>query len=279
MAILTEQIGSIPRPASLLQAMASFQAGAISHAQLDEAYGDALRDTIARLEQTGSLVVTDGEQTKPSFATYPLSGLSNLASDGVVIPFADGHTRQLPRLTAAPFRYGVHVASYVEAARRYTQLPIKQAVISASARALLNPQEQGERRPAGIYPAIGGHQTNARLIEAGGLPGLEARPGAPAPRARLRAFALLLALSTPNHPADRSSGRNAYQECRCNCFGRMALYALFCVVIKLRSNAAALFCNPPRCPYAILKGIRDGRCRPRSLARCFVNLLVHLFQH
>jgi 5-methyltetrahydropteroyltriglutamate--homocysteine methyltransferase len=139
MAILTEQIGSIPRPASLLQAMASFQAGAISHAQLDEAYGDALRDTIARLEQTGSLVVTDGEQTKPSFATYPLSGLSNLASDGVVIPFADGHTRQLPRLTAAPFRYGVHVASYVEAARRYTQLPIKQAVISASALSLLYP--------------------------------------------------------------------------------------------------------------------------------------------
>jgi 5-methyltetrahydropteroyltriglutamate--homocysteine methyltransferase len=125
MAILTEQIGSIPRPASLLQAMASFQAGAISHAQLDEAYGDALRDTI--------------EQTKPSFATYPLSGLSNLASDGVVIPFADGHTRQLPRLTAAPFRYGVHVASYVEAARRYTQLPIKQAVISASALSLLYP--------------------------------------------------------------------------------------------------------------------------------------------
>jgi len=37
-----------------------------------------------------------------------LSGLDNLAPDGVTIPFADGHVRQLPRLTAAPFRYGVH---------------------------------------------------------------------------------------------------------------------------------------------------------------------------
>lgn len=100
-----------------------------------------MRDTIRRLEQTGSPVISDGEQTKPSFATYPLSGLTNLAPDGVVIPFADGHTRQLPRLTAGPFRYGVHASTYVEAARRYTQLPIKQAVISASALSLLYPSE------------------------------------------------------------------------------------------------------------------------------------------
>jgi 5-methyltetrahydropteroyltriglutamate--homocysteine methyltransferase len=57
---------------------------------------------ISRLEATGSPVITDGEQTKPSFATYPLVGLENLAADGVTIPFADGHTRQLPRLTRGP---------------------------------------------------------------------------------------------------------------------------------------------------------------------------------
>ena len=86
-------------------------------------------------------MITDGEQTKRSFATYPLSGLKNLAPDGVTIPFADGHVRQLPRLTAAPFRYGVHAASYLEAARRYTQAPVKQAVISASALSLLYPSQ------------------------------------------------------------------------------------------------------------------------------------------
>lgn len=141
MAISTEPIGSIPRPASLIEAILGSQAGKTSDVTLEAAYAEALRDTIRRLEQTGSPVISDGEQTKPSFATYPLSGLTNLAPDGVVIPFADGHTRQLPRLTAGPFRYGVHAATYVEAARRYTQLPIKQAVISASALSLLYPSE------------------------------------------------------------------------------------------------------------------------------------------
>jgi len=119
----------------------AFQGGKKSKSELEAAYSDAVRDTIARFEQTGSPIITDGEQAKPSFATYPLSGLTNLASDGVVIPFADGHTRQLPRLTEAPFRYGVHAATYLDAARRYTQLPLKQAVISASALSLLYPAE------------------------------------------------------------------------------------------------------------------------------------------
>lgn len=141
MPILTESIGSIPRPASLIEATLSFQTGKTSAAALEAVYAEALRDTIELLEQTGSPIITDGEQTKPSFATYPLSGLTNLAPDGVIIPFADGHTRQLPRLNAAPFRYGVHVDKYVQAARRYTKLPIKQAVISASALSLLYPAE------------------------------------------------------------------------------------------------------------------------------------------
>ena len=138
MEILTEPIGSIPRSPELLRAVAASQAQQISPAMLESAYSEALRDTIKRFEQTGSQVITDGEQTKPSFATYPLSGL-NLAPDGVTIPFADGHVRQLPRLTQGPFRYGVHAAGYVKAARGYTRLPIKQAVISASALSLLYP--------------------------------------------------------------------------------------------------------------------------------------------
>lgn len=139
MSILTEPIGSIPRPAALLAAMTGFQAGTVTAAALQDAQSEALRDTITRFEQTGSPIITDGEQTKPSFATYPLTGLTNLAPDGVIIPFADGHTRRLPSLTAGPFRYGVHAATYTKAARAYTQLPIKQAVISASALSLLYP--------------------------------------------------------------------------------------------------------------------------------------------
>jgi 5-methyltetrahydropteroyltriglutamate--homocysteine methyltransferase len=78
--------------------------GGSSPDELDQPSERALRDTIEQLEATGSPVITDEEQTKPSFATYPLVGLENLAPDGVVIPFEDGHTRQLPRLTAGPFR-------------------------------------------------------------------------------------------------------------------------------------------------------------------------------
>src|SRR5580693_977480 len=140
MTIPTEPIGSIPRPAALLQAMLAAQAGKITAAALDDAYASALRDTIERFEQTGSPVISDGEQTKPSFATYPLVGLA-LAPDGVVIPFADGHTRQLPRLTAGPFRYGQNAAGYLELALRHAQVPVKQAVISASALSLLYPQD------------------------------------------------------------------------------------------------------------------------------------------
>src|SRR5271167_1876870 len=140
MPIPTEPIGSVPRPPQLLSAMADHAAGRISDEQFHNAQAIALRETITRFEATGSPVITDGEQTKPSFATYPLSGLSNLASDGVVIPFADGHTRQLPKLTAGPFRYGVHAVTYLKAAQRFAHRPVKQAVISASALSLLYPQ-------------------------------------------------------------------------------------------------------------------------------------------
>ena len=139
MAIPTEQIGSIPRPPQLLESIKSFETGAINAQALERQYDEALRETIIRLEHTDSPVITDGEQTKPSFATYPLTGLKNLAPDGVVIPFADGHQRQLPRLTSGPFRYAIHADSYTKAALGYTKRPVKQAVISASALSLLYP--------------------------------------------------------------------------------------------------------------------------------------------
>ncbi len=139
MPIPTEPIGSIPRPSQLLSAMADHAAGRISGEQLQSVQNDALRETIARFEETGSPIITDGEQTKPSFATYPLAGLENLATDGVVIPFADGHTRQLPRLASGPFRYGTHAVSFLKAAQPFAHRPLKQAVISASALSLLYP--------------------------------------------------------------------------------------------------------------------------------------------
>src|SRR6266576_1900518 len=105
MKILTEPVGSIPRPKYLVDALQSFAQQQIKESELSKLFDEALKDTIKRFEETGSPVITDGEQSKPSFATYPISGLQQLDPDGVVVPYADGHNRQLPKLTGGPFRY------------------------------------------------------------------------------------------------------------------------------------------------------------------------------
>jgi 5-methyltetrahydropteroyltriglutamate--homocysteine methyltransferase len=137
MPIPTEPIGSLPRPLELVAALAGFERGLISAAHLAEVADSAVRDTIRNLEQSGSPVVTDGEQRKPSFATYPLQGMESLSSDGAVIEFSDGHRRQLPKLTKGPFRYQHYADQYLKAAQSLTSLPVKQAVISPSALSLL----------------------------------------------------------------------------------------------------------------------------------------------
>ncbi|PWT84826.1 MAG: 5-methyltetrahydropteroyltriglutamate--homocysteine methyltransferase [Blastocatellia bacterium] len=142
MRIPTEPIGSIPRPAELVAARVDKQAGRISIERFNQIADNALHDTIRRFEATGSPVITDGEQTKSSFVTYPLDTASGLDPNGIVVTFEDGHTRQLPRLTAGPFKYATHAATYVEAAKRLTALPVKQAVISASALSLLYPDSE-----------------------------------------------------------------------------------------------------------------------------------------
>ena len=139
--IPTEPIGSIPRPDELVAAMQAAGEGAVDQAGLDRLFDEAVRDTIANMEDAGSPVVTDGEQRKPSFATYPVHGLASLAAEGVVIPFADGHTRQLPVITEGPFRYRTHADAYLRAALPLASRPVKQAVISASALSLLYPAD------------------------------------------------------------------------------------------------------------------------------------------
>ncbi|WP_342083778.1 cobalamin-independent methionine synthase II family protein [Dyadobacter sp. OTU695] len=137
--IPTEPIGSIPRPVYLQQAMQAYTKDEITSGDLARLISQATRETIKSLEETGSPVISDGEQSKPSFATYPIHGALNLGVGGVTIPFADGHTRQLPVLTSGPFRYRNFAVDYLREARQHTSLPVKQAVISASAMSLLYP--------------------------------------------------------------------------------------------------------------------------------------------
>jgi 5-methyltetrahydropteroyltriglutamate--homocysteine methyltransferase len=139
MTIPTEPIGSIPRPLDLIERAAQ---GADDDPALALLYEHAVRDTIERFEATGSPVVTDGEQRKyHNFATYCVHGLANTAPDGFTIPFADGHTRRLSRLTGGPFRYRRYADSYLDVALRFAHVPVKQAVISPSALSLMYPAE------------------------------------------------------------------------------------------------------------------------------------------
>ncbi|MFJ3775502.1 5-methyltetrahydropteroyltriglutamate--homocysteine methyltransferase [Streptomyces sp. NPDC090075] len=134
-------MGSIPRSPELLSAMADFECGRLDAAALAAAQDKAVKETVETLQSLGSPVVTDGEQAKPSFLTYPLAGLDNLADGGVVIPYADGHERRLPLLTSGPLRYKTNAAQYLRAAQQYATVPVKQAVVAPSALSLLYPPD------------------------------------------------------------------------------------------------------------------------------------------
>jgi len=149
MSIPTENVGSLPRPATLQAAIASYDAGKIGFDELAAEQEAACRDTIEKMEATGAPIVSDGEQRASSFATYPLTdtlagtGLAeHLAGDGQYFAiFDDGHHRQLPRLTGGPFRYKTYAAEYVAKARSMATKPLKQAVIAPSMLSLLYPLE------------------------------------------------------------------------------------------------------------------------------------------
>jgi len=162
MPLPTEPIGSIPRPLRLIEAATQLDS---ADPALDTLYEEATRDTIERFEATGSPVITDGEQRKyHNFWTYCVHGLSNTAPDGFKIPFAAGHTRRMPRLTAGPFRYKRSADSYLDVALRYAKVPVKQAVISPSALSLLYPAEEiaGYPREQFINDLLDEHEREIR---------------------------------------------------------------------------------------------------------------------
>src|ERR671916_2889405 len=99
--------------------------GDVDAPALEPLFEAAVRDTVARFEATGSPVITDGEQRKyHNFWDYSVQGLPNTAADGFRIPFAAGHTRRMPRLTAGPFRYKRYADSYLDVAQRYAHRPV-----------------------------------------------------------------------------------------------------------------------------------------------------------
>lgn len=148
--IPTEPVGSLPRPMKLQEAYAAYDAGKIDRAALEAEQDAAVKDSITRMEATGSPIVSDGEQRWSSFATYPFTdtlagtGLEeHLAPGGQYFAiFSDGHHRQLPRLASGPFHYKTYAADSLKKAMAVASKPMKQAVISPSMLALLYPLDE-----------------------------------------------------------------------------------------------------------------------------------------
>ena len=166
--IPTEPIGSIPRPLELLRAI---EASGATDPALDPLYEQAIEDTIRAFEATGSPVITDGEQRKyQNFWTYSVHGLPNMAPDGFQIPFSAGHVRRMPRLTQGPFRYLRRADTYLDTAKRYANVPVKQAVISPSALSLLYPEGEirGYSRDEFLDDLLREHETEVRSCLAKG---------------------------------------------------------------------------------------------------------------
>jgi 5-methyltetrahydropteroyltriglutamate--homocysteine methyltransferase len=163
MRIPTEPIGSIPRPVELIEAID--RAGDYADPSLDTLYENAIRETIQEFEATGSPVVTDGEQRKyHNFWTYAVHGLRNTSPDGFKIPFSAGHVRRMLRLTAGPFHYQVYADRYLDMAKKFASVPLKQAVISPSALSLMYPAEDipGYSRQEFIDDLLNEHEKEIR---------------------------------------------------------------------------------------------------------------------
>ena len=172
--IPTEPVGSLPRPSTLQAAYAAYDKGEIDKAALEKEQDAAVEDSIKHLEATGSPIISDGEQRWSSFATYALAdtlagtGLAdNLAGGGQFFAiFADGHNRQLPKLTGGPFRYKTYAADTLKRSIGYAP----------------QADEAGGDRPvdarAALPPAGGGRRLRAGRLRGG--PGQRVREGHPA---------------------------------------------------------------------------------------------------
>src|ERR1044072_6549375 len=143
--IPTEPVGSLPRPAKRQKAYAEYDAGNISKDDLEKEQDAAAKDSIERMEATGSPISSDGEQRWSSLATYPIA--DTLAGTGLVTGlgpgrqffaiFADGHGRQLPKLVSGPLKYNFYAADTLKKSIGYATKPLKQAGLAPAMHGLL----------------------------------------------------------------------------------------------------------------------------------------------
>src|ERR1700751_2625640 len=88
---LTTHVGSLPRPVELIQMMYSKEEGKpvdrlLLAAQVRAA---AVADVVAKQRKSGMAIVSDGEMSKPSYATYVKDRLAGFAGTGNTFVYQD----------------------------------------------------------------------------------------------------------------------------------------------------------------------------------------------
>ena len=88
--ILTTHVGSLPRVQGVVDLLAKKEGGEpYDAAEFDRVMADAVRDVVKRQHDCGVDIVSDGEQSKPSYATYIKDRLSGFSGNSKPVRGAD----------------------------------------------------------------------------------------------------------------------------------------------------------------------------------------------
>jgi 5-methyltetrahydropteroyltriglutamate--homocysteine methyltransferase len=88
--ILTTHVGSLPRPQNVVELLARKEAGEpYDLAAFEAAMRDAVAEVVRKQRAAGVDVVSDGEQSKPSYATYVKDRLTGFSGDSPAMRGAD----------------------------------------------------------------------------------------------------------------------------------------------------------------------------------------------
>jgi 5-methyltetrahydropteroyltriglutamate--homocysteine methyltransferase len=156
--IRVENVGSLLRPAELLEIRARYGAGNVSAAELKRAEDAAVDDAVALQEQLGLDVLTDGELRRRGWLTHFFESVDGFEMGaGPALPWRDDGSRDVPDELRAPLRPVVvdtlrwrHSACAEEWVylRGATDRPKKATLISAEMAAAMYEPE----RSSGAYP-------------------------------------------------------------------------------------------------------------------------------
>ena len=87
---LTTHVGSLPRPEELIQIMYSKEEGKpVDRSLLAAQVRTAVADVVAKQRKSGIAIISDGEMSKPSYATYAKDRLAGFGGTGNTFVYQD----------------------------------------------------------------------------------------------------------------------------------------------------------------------------------------------